>query len=621
LSVALEETAKYLSVRAETSDGSNGTAVVTVAPLITVTLDSVTADGSSTSATTKLTLTFNKAVAGLTASNITLSAGTTGAQKGALSGSGTSWTFEVSGITADGQVTVSVGTQPTGYSITGSASATVYKGITAASLSSVSANGSSTTATTKLTLTFSQDITGLSKDHITLSGSTGAVKGALSKVIGTGKYELTVSNITADGQVTVSVVSQPSGYNITGSASANVYKGITSVTMTVTQVGGSSTATTTALTLSFSPGIANLALGEITISTGSTGAVKGTLLGSNTSYTLELTGIKADGSITVSVNKAGYSVASKTVTVYYGSKSLKQEFGVTSTGKQAVTDTFTEVSNFIKNGGLTSSQTRIQLGDYIDLEAGLSVAAYGSGEGAGAFSISAAEGSKAITTTASQSDNPNYRGALLRLIVVGINSFNGKNGNNKDHVVFHFQNIPVTRRMNSNDTNSGGYAASEMRKYLTPVSGYSDSGKFLTGLTNAGVPDSVLWAPKRMMSTEYSGSGTTQIEDKLWLPTEREMFGNGLYSNSSAETAANQARLDYYYNGGTGAYSRRVKYSSGSFNSSGAVTSNGESAYYWQASPYNSGPYFCGVHEHGHSGHYGNASGAWGCVPAFCVSY
>jgi hypothetical protein len=82
------------------------------------------------------------------------------------------------------------------------------------SFTSLTANGSSAELTTKLTLTFDKDITGLAVADITLNaGSTGAVKGALNKT-GTGIYDLTVSNITAGGTVSVSVAK--SGYVITG---------------------------------------------------------------------------------------------------------------------------------------------------------------------------------------------------------------------------------------------------------------------------------------------------------------------------------------------------------------------------------------------------------------------
>jgi len=77
----------------------------------------------------------------------------------------------------------------------------------------LTADGSATTATTtKLILTFNQDITGLVTDDITLTpNSTGTTKGTLTRT-GTGVYELPVSGIIASGQVSVAV--SKSGYTI-----------------------------------------------------------------------------------------------------------------------------------------------------------------------------------------------------------------------------------------------------------------------------------------------------------------------------------------------------------------------------------------------------------------------
>jgi hypothetical protein len=73
---------------------------------------------------------------------------------------------------------------------------------------------------TKLTLFFDKDIDGLGTDDITFdSGTTGAIKGTLTR-ISTGRYELTISGITAEGSITVSV--SKDGYTITG-GSRQVY--------------------------------------------------------------------------------------------------------------------------------------------------------------------------------------------------------------------------------------------------------------------------------------------------------------------------------------------------------------------------------------------------------------
>jgi hypothetical protein len=80
---------------------------------------------------------------------------------------------------------------------------------TEAAFSGLTADGSSSITTTKLILTFDKDITGLTAADITL---TGAVKGTLTGK-DAGVYELAVSGITAEGQVTVGVTK--SGYAIT----------------------------------------------------------------------------------------------------------------------------------------------------------------------------------------------------------------------------------------------------------------------------------------------------------------------------------------------------------------------------------------------------------------------
>jgi uncharacterized repeat protein (TIGR02543 family) len=94
---------------------------------------------------------------------------------------------------------------------------------TPVTFTNLTADGSATATTTKLTLTFDKDITGLSAADINLTaGSTGAAKGTLTKT-GTGVYELTLTGITAGGSVTVEV--SKSGYNITGgSKTVTVYR-------------------------------------------------------------------------------------------------------------------------------------------------------------------------------------------------------------------------------------------------------------------------------------------------------------------------------------------------------------------------------------------------------------
>jgi hypothetical protein len=310
------------------------------------------------------------------------------------------------------------------------------------------------------------------------------------------------------------------------------------------------------------------------------------------------------------------------------SDSLKLKFGVTTGGSTGVRDTFIKVHEYIVAGGLNNPSTNvIRLGDYIDLEAGLTVEAYGTGTGTGGFTVGAA-------------DLAGNNTPLLRLIVVGINSFHSGRGvkeyigvigttammadiitvngdntgqytqgpakNNTPHVVFQFKNLPTKRRMEATRTNQNGYLGSEMRKYLVPT-GHTGSGRFLDGLIAAGVPEDVLWAPVRYIANKgYGADGIHTIEDTLWLPTEREMFGYNSWSNFTWETADNQAHLEYYENN-----SRRDKFTTYIY--------RGWS--YFLASPYagRNSPQFCRVNDGGGPVHgYADDDGD-GVAPAFCV--
>jgi hypothetical protein len=318
-------------------------------------------------------------------------------------------------------------------------------------------------------------------------------------------------------------------------------------------------------------------------------------------YELPVSVLRA-GTAEVTVTKSGYTVnrnnllsatAIRIGILNHDTESLKDKFGVTSEKKQAVTDTFNKLHNFIEARGLDDYPDAIKLGDYIDLEGGISVSDYAD---AGGFSYE-------------KSDEN------TRLIVVGINSFQertessyrppeGSDHAETPHVVFHFQNIPVKRRMEASDTNQNGYLNSEMRKYLVPT-GTSGSGVFLTGLTNAGVPEGVLWVPTRSV---YSDEENIEIKDKIWIPTEREMFvGRYQYSNDSYEWARNQTMLEYY---NTNEKRIKIHYN---------PNATDAPCWYWEASRYKEvNGWFCDVEKDGKP-NARNASENGGVAPAFCV--
>jgi hypothetical protein len=262
---------------------------------------------------------------------------------------------------------------------------------------------------------------------------------------------------------------------------------------------------------------------------------------------------------------------------------------------KSVTATFNAVHTFLQtcNRGSAVGRrerigARIMLGDWIDLTH---------------LTVQGDAGGGTINV-----DNIDLKekGKLLRLIVVGIDSFAATNNDAPAHIVFQFQNIPGTHQMNTSNTNIGGYKTSEMRQYL--------ADNFLRGLLAAGVPESVLYAPTRYIANGGQGAtGADALADWLWLPTERELFENGTsyyngtkfgWSNEIWETASNQARLEYYDSN-----SRRIKYDRG-----------GNTLWWWEASPgtYSASSVFCYARHDGYASNM-SASSVCGLAPAFCV--
>jgi len=128
--------------------------------------------------------------------------------------------------------------------------------------------------------------------------------------IGTNASTYTVQEDDAGGAITVTVTRD--GYigdvtsSLTAAVSAPVFVTLNSVT-----ANGSSTQTTTQLTLSFSQAITNLSADDITIthSVSSQSVIKGTLTASGSTYTLPISGFTNSGTLSVAVAKPGYTIS------------------------------------------------------------------------------------------------------------------------------------------------------------------------------------------------------------------------------------------------------------------------------------------------------------------------
>jgi hypothetical protein len=242
-----------------------------------------------------------------------------------------------------------------------------------------------------------------------------------------------------------------------------------------------------------------------------------------------------------------------------------------------VTQVFTKIHNTIAAGNVAN----FVLGDYVRLSS-LNVAG-------------ATHNSVTFTGANVTSDEAFYSGTRLELVLVAKDPYIGKNGNTQHHMVFQFKNLPLSsvhNSMNSTDTTTGGYRDCAMRQWII--------NQWKTALVSAGVPESVLFAPNRMVST---GTSTTAVlQDKVYLPTEWEMFGSRSYA-ATAENDSSQSHLPYY-DGST----KRLKY----------YNNSGDSYYYWEASVYSSTD-FCNVSGYATASHT-IASNKNGVAPCFCVA-
>ena len=162
--------------------------------------------------------------------------------------------------------------------------------------------------------------------------------------------------------------------------------------------------------------------------------------------------------------------------------------------------------------------------------------------------------------------------------------------------------------MNPNNSNSGGWNGSYMRKTLLGNSGTPSSPPANSML--AALPSDLRAVMKSV--TKYSdntggspdnASYVTSTTDYLFLLAEFEYHGARSYANSAEKNF--QLQYSYYKAGNS-----KVKYKHGE---------TGTAAYHWCRSVYvGYADYFCRVNPHG-SATNGNANGSWGAAPGFAV--
>jgi hypothetical protein len=298
--------------------------------LDTATLSSVTPSGTPTNT---LTLTFDKAISGLSASDITLTG--VAVTKGNLSGSGPTYTLAVDAPPyASGTLNVAVAKQ--GYEVIGSPKTVTIIGAASTPLVADQwANGNITDAagidwysinvTTETTYRVWWNETGsYGNGAKTAQVVVGAWRADGTNIFGNSNTTVdtgwtTAQTFTSTTDSTVYVRVRPYNALVANIGTYGIVYGTDTTrpiidTVTLNSVGfvGS---TTPALTLTFDKEVPGLSANDITLS-GITGVTKGTVGGTGPTYTMTIDSPPwANGTLDVAVAKAGYTINGSPKTV------------------------------------------------------------------------------------------------------------------------------------------------------------------------------------------------------------------------------------------------------------------------------------------------------------------
>jgi hypothetical protein len=191
-----------------------------------------------------------------------------------------------------------------------------------------------------------------------------------------------------------------------------------------------------------------------------------------------------------------------------------------------------------------------------------------------------------------------------RIIIAGFNFYKvaGDTENNKNHIVFVFNECIATGRMNPTNDNAGGYVASEIRQWLEGVIG-DGSGPFAVRLKN--VIGNYLYTIRKYNDNKNVPSWDSYT---VFLPTEIEVYGHTILGTDTL-IEKNRAVMPSI---GLPIYQKSMEH----------ITKkrNGARLTWWLASANAShSTYFCCVNSNGIADLH-NASIVNGISPVFCVA-
>jgi Ca2+-binding RTX toxin-like protein/plastocyanin len=218
-----------------TSSASTGYAVTVDTTPPSVTADNRVGTSPNNASSDQFTVTFSESVVGVSTASFQLTdTGSLAGSIASVSGSGSSYTVTVSGVTGDGTMRLDLkasgngiadtaGNVPAGY--TSGQTYTIEH--TPPSVTAIDTVGSSpnSASSEQFTVTFSESVVGVSTASFQLT-DTGSVAGSIASVSGSGSsYTVTVSGVTGDGTMRLDL--KGSGNSIEDAA-GNVPAGYTS---------------------------------------------------------------------------------------------------------------------------------------------------------------------------------------------------------------------------------------------------------------------------------------------------------------------------------------------------------------------------------------------------------
>ena len=418
--------------------------------------------------------------------------------------------------------------------------------------------------------------------HITLSDTSGTV------TYGT-PFTFTVTNNTSGGELSVSsadtayATASISGntvtvncvqyraattvITVTSAETANYNAATATFTMTAARTAGTISLSATSATLTVSAPSTTITVttnsdGVITATSSDTSVCTASVSGKN----VTITG-KKNGSATVTIAVAEstkYTAISQTVSI-----SVTADIPVNMLSGRTLAD----VQSIFQNG---QGANYFKAGDYFDIT---------------------------FPTAITMDANSIAANSTWRVVCLGIDHNSSKEGTNCGHFCIgkttdgkeiHF----VGHKMNSTDTNSGGWNSSAMKSWL--------NGTFYNALPSD--LKNVITACTKYTDNTGGGSNTsgnvTSTSQKIWLLAEFEVFGVRSYANQYEQNS--QAQYDYYKNGNS-----KVRYNHGSQSSTNS---------WWLRSPFYSSNSnnFCYVNYSSAGTSY--AYNTFGVVPCFTIS-